>query len=114
MGTQARLRQWRQPSVAVRKSQLRNEHYRAISPVRERIAEIEQELAAKRGRIGEIEAMIADPSHYRDSGNVLAVSRECVTPKERIVKLTAEWEGLLGGAERIDADHRKRPEELTG
>ena len=54
--------------------QLRNEHHRAISPVRERIKEIEQEIAANTGRIEEIESIMADPSHYEDSQNVVAVN----------------------------------------
>ena len=71
---QHRIGQSRQPSEAVRKrrrkaleGQLRNELYRAISPVRAHIAEIEQEMAAGTERIKEIEAMMADPSYYRDS-----------------------------------------------
>jgi ATP-binding cassette subfamily F protein 3 len=119
--TQPRLAQLRQPSAAVKKrqrkaleGQLRNEHYRAISPVRARIAEIEREMAANTGRIAEIEAMMADPSHYRDSRNVVAVNREYAELKEHVAKLTAEWEGLVGEAERIDADYRRRREELAG
>jgi ATP-binding cassette subfamily F protein 3 len=121
METQPRIEQSRQPSTAARKrqrkileGQLRNEHYRAISPVRERIAEIEQETAASTGRIAEIEAMMADPSHYQDSGNVVAVNREYVALKEQVARLTAEWESLMGEAERIDADYHKRREELAG
>jgi ATP-binding cassette subfamily F protein 3 len=111
----------RQPSTAAKKrqrkaleGQLRNEHYRAISPVRERIAEIEQEMAASTGRIAEIEAIMADPSHYNDSRNVVAVNREYATLKQNVARLTAEWEGLVGEAERIDADYRERREELAG
>jgi len=119
--TQPRIGQSRQPLTAVRKrqrkaleGQLRNEHYRAVSPVRRRIAEIEQEMAANTTRIEEIEAMMADPSHYKDSRNVVAVNREYATLKEEVAGLTAEREGLMGEAERIDADYRKRREELGG
>jgi ATP-binding cassette subfamily F protein 3 len=94
--------------------QLRNEHYRAISPVRARIAEIEQEMTASTGRIQEIEAIMADPSHYKDSQNVVAVNREYITLREKVAGLTAEWEGLMGEAERIEADYRQRQEELAG
>jgi hypothetical protein len=31
-----------------------------------------------------------------------------------VARLTAEWEGLVGEAERTDADYRKRREELAG
>jgi ATP-binding cassette subfamily F protein 3 len=96
----------------VLEAQLRNEHYRAITPVRTRIAEIEQEMAANTARIEEIEALIADPSHYEDSRNVVAVNREYATLKENVARLTTEWEGLVSEAERIEADYRKRGEEL--
>ncbi len=119
--TQPRIGQSRQPSMSVRKrqrkaleGQLRNEHYRAISPVRARIAEIEQEMAANTGRIEEIEALMADPSHYKDSRNVVAVNREYARLKEQVARFTAEWEGLVSEAERIDADYRRRREELAG
>jgi ATP-binding cassette subfamily F protein 3 len=121
METQPRIGQSRQPLTAVRKRQrkalegeLRNEHYRAISPVRERITEIEQETAANTARIAEIEAIMADPSHYSDSRNVVAVNREYATLKQNVARLTAEWEGLVSEAERIDADYRERREELAG
>jgi ATP-binding cassette subfamily F protein 3 len=119
--TQPRMGRLGQPSAAARKrqrkaleGQLRNEHYRAISPVRQRIAEMEQEMAANTERIEEIEAMMADPSHYQDSRNVVAVNREYATLKEKVTKLTAERERLVREAERIDADYRRRREELAG
>jgi hypothetical protein len=58
--------------------------------------------------------MMAAPSYYKDSGNVVAVNREYVALKEQVARLTAEWESLMGEAERIDADYRKRREELAG
>jgi ATP-binding cassette subfamily F protein 3 len=118
--TQPRIGQLHQPSMSVKKrqrkaleGQLRNEHYRAIAPVRQRIAEIEQEMTADTGRIAEIETIMADPSHYKDSGNVIAVNREYATLKEQVARLTAEWEGLVAEAERIDVDYRRRQEELA-
>jgi ATP-binding cassette subfamily F protein 3 len=116
-----RIAESRQPSTAVRRrqrkaleGQLRNEHYRAISPVRQRIAGVQQEMAANRGRIAEIEALMADPSHYKDSQNVIAVNREYATLQENAAGLTAEWKSLTAEAERIEADYRKRREELAG
>jgi ATP-binding cassette subfamily F protein 3 len=118
---ESRMGQSRQPSTAVRKRQrkglearLRNEHYRAISPVRTRIAEIEQEMAASTARIEEIEAIMSAPSHYEDSRNVVAVNREYATLKEDVARLTIEWDSLVSEAERIDADYRRRRDELTG
>ncbi len=119
--TQPGIGQLRQPPTAVRKrrrkaleGRLRNEYYRAISPVRERITEIEQEVAASSKRIEEIEAMMADPAHYKDSRNVVAVNREYLTLREKVARLTTEWEGLTGEAERIDLEYRRTREELAG
>jgi len=57
---------------------------------------------------------MCDPSHYKDSQNVVAVNREYKTLKEEVARLTAEWEGLMGDVERIDLDYRRRREELAG
>jgi len=121
MKTQPGIGQLRQPPTAVRKrrrkaleGRLRNEYYRAISPVRERITEIEQEVAASSKRIEEIEAMMADLAHYKDSRNVVAVNREYMMLREKVARLTTEWEGLTGEAERIDLEYRRRREELAG
>ena len=121
METQPGIGQLHQPPTAVRKrrrkaleGRLRNEYYRAISPVRERITEIEQEVAANRKRIEEIEATMADPAHYEDSRNVVAVNREYMTLREKVARLTTEWEGLMGEAERMDLDYRRTREELAG
>jgi hypothetical protein len=94
--------------------QLRNEYYRAISPARERIKEIEQEIAANTGRIYEIESIIADPAHYQDTRKVVAVNHEYATLREKAARLTAEWESLITEAERIDQDYYRKREELAG
>ena len=91
---------------------LRNEHYRAMAPVTKRIEEIEQESASAAERIKEIEAMIADPSHYKDSKNVVAVNREYLALRERVVDLTAKWDGLTAEAERLKLDFLRAKEAL--
>jgi len=113
------LRRSDSPSVAAKnrqrkalKGHLRNEHYRAISPVNKHIAEIEREVASAAGRIKEIEAMIADPAHYKDSKNVVAVNREYLVLRERVVDLTAEWDCLTAEAERIKREYRRAQEDL--
>jgi ATP-binding cassette subfamily F protein 3 len=117
--TQPHIGQLRQPSTAAKnrhrkalEAQVRNEYFRAISPVKVRMTEIEQETAAGTTRIQEIEALMADPAHYKDSANVIAVNREYMALKEKMAQLTAEWEGLVAEAERIDADYRRTREEL--
>jgi len=80
--------------------------------VNKRIAEIEREVASAAGRIKEIEAMIADPAHYKDSKNVVAVNREYLVLRERVVDLTAEWDSLTAEAERIKRDFLRTKEDL--
>ena len=80
---------------------LRNEHHRALSPVKERIAEIEQEVAVTTERINQLEAIMAAPAHYENSQNVVAVNREYSSLREKVADLTAEWEGLTAEAERL-------------
>jgi len=64
-------------------------------------------------RIEETEAIMAGPSHYKDFRNVVAVNREYTTFREKVAKLTAEWEGLVGETKQINLDYRRRPEELA-
>ena len=93
---------------------LRNEHYRAITPVNQRIAEIEQEVAAAAARIGEIEALMTDPAHYEDSQNVIAVNCEYANLGERVARLTAEWDGLTAEVEGLKLEYRRARKDLAG
>jgi len=117
--TRRDLRQSDRPPSAVKnrqrkalKGHLRNERYRAMSPVNKRIAEIEQEVTSATERIKEIEAMIADPSHYKDSQNVVAVNREYLVLRERVAELTVEWDDLTAEAERIKLEYQRAQEDL--
>jgi len=107
------------PSIAVKnrqrkalKGHLRNEHYRAMSPVNRRITEIEQAVESAAERITEIETMIADPAHYKDPQKVVAVNREYLAMKERVARLTAEWDDLTAEAERMKREYRRTHENL--
>ena len=113
--------QLHRPATAMEKRQrkalegrLRNEYHRAISPVKERIARIEQELAATRERIQEIEGMMADPTHYENPQNVVTVNREYMALRGKVARLTTEWEGLTAEADRIDLEHRRAQGDLPG
>jgi len=93
---------------------LRNEHYRAITPVNRRIEELEHEVASTTERINEIEAMMTDPSHYDDSEKVVAFNREHTALKEKLAQLTAEWDELTAEAERLNLEYRRAQEALAG
>ncbi|MFH1844432.1 MAG: ABC-F family ATP-binding cassette domain-containing protein [bacterium] len=92
--------------------QLRNEHYRAMLPINERITEIEQAVASATERIKETEAMIADPGHYKDSQKVVAVNLEYLALRKRMKELTAEWDHLIAEAERLKQEYRRAQEDL--
>ena len=109
------------PATAAEKRQrkalegrLRNEHYRAITPVNRRIQELEHEVASITERINEIEAMMTDPSHYDDSEKVVAFNREHTTLKEWLARLTAEWDELTAEAERLNMEYRGAQETPPG
>jgi len=113
------LRQSDRPPSAVKnrqrkalEGQLRNAHYRAMSPVNQRIGEIEQEVASATARLQEIEAMLADPRHYEDSQNVIVVNHEYTELKEMVAALTAEWDDFTAEAERIKLEYRRAQEDL--
>ena len=119
--TRPGTRQLHRPPTAVEKRQrkalegrLRNEYHRGISPVKERMTRIEQELAATRERIQEIEGMMADPTHYENPQNIVAVNREYMALREKVARLTTEWENLAAEADRIDLEYRRAQEELPG
>jgi ATP-binding cassette subfamily F protein 3 len=86
---------------------LRNEHFRAINPVKKRIMEIEEKVAELTARIDDIEGLFANPDHYRDGFKVAETNREYVTAKEQIRKLTAEWDKLIAEAERLAEEYEE-------
>ncbi|MFC1931443.1 ABC-F family ATP-binding cassette domain-containing protein [Chloroflexota bacterium] len=80
---------------------LRNKHYREIAPVKKRIAEIELELSKSTKRLAEIEALFAEPEHYKDSQKVVEIQQEYRKLKEFTKVLTGEWDRLTAEAERM-------------
>jgi ATP-binding cassette, subfamily F, member 3 len=102
--------QQRQRKIA--EGNLRNEHFRAISPVKKRIAEIEERVAELTARIDEIEGLFANPDHYRDGFKVAETNREYINSKEQVRKLTAEWDKLILEAERLEQEYSEAREAL--
>jgi len=113
-------RQPERPATSLEKRQrktlegeLRNEHYRTISPVNQRIGDIEREVEVTTTRVRELEALIADPNHYDAPQNVVAVNREYAALRARVAELTAEWDSLTAEAERLKLDYRRALEGLA-
>ena len=95
-------------------ARLRNEYYRVISPINQRIAAIEQEVTVITERIKEIEPIMADPAHYEDPQNIVAVNREYAVLKKKVARLTNEWDGLTVVAERLQLEYHRAQEDLAG
>jgi ATP-binding cassette subfamily F protein 3 len=93
-------------------AELRNELYRKSAPVKKRIAEIELKVAELTIRLDEIEALFADPEHYKDGYKVAEVNREYIKAKEDIRALTAEWEKLTSEAEKLAQEHEEKKGEI--
>ncbi len=102
--------QQRQRKIA--EGNLRNEHFRAMSPVKKRITETEQSVDILTTRIAEIEGLFADPNHYKDGFKVAETNREYVTSKEQIRKLTTEWDKLIAEAEKLTSEYEEAKENL--
>jgi ATP-binding cassette subfamily F protein 3 len=88
----------------VAEGNLRNEHNRRITPVKKRIAEIEKEVARQSARLKEVEALLADPEHYKEGPKVAGTSREYRTLQDSIKSLTGEWDRLTAEAERLTGE----------
>ena len=108
-GSPARNRQRERRSI---EGDLRNRHYREISPVKKRISEIETRVAGLTGRLAEIEALMADPEHYKDSGRVVETNMEYKGLKETVASLTGEWDKLTAEAERLTQEFRKALDDI--
>ena len=80
---------------------LRNKHSREVTPVKKRIAAVEADVAKHTARLQEIEALIADPEHYKDSRNVVETNMEYHALKKSVESLTGEWDELTAEAERM-------------
>jgi ATP-binding cassette subfamily F protein 3 len=96
---------YKQRQKKVIEGELRNQHYQKITPVKKRIGEIEKEVARLTARQAEIEALFADPDHYKNGDKVADTNREYVVTKEKIRSLTTEWDRLTAEAEKIEADY---------
>jgi ATP-binding cassette subfamily F protein 3 len=108
-GTSARTRRQQQKVI---EGNLRNDFYRKMAPVKKRIVEIENKVAGLNARIAEIEALFADPEHYKDGYKVAQTNQEYVNAKESIRSLTAEWDALNGEVERMTQEYEQARDNL--
>jgi len=92
---------------------LRNKHYREISPIKKRIAAIENEVLKSTKRLTEIEVLFADPEHYKDKRKVIKIQQEYQTLKKSVEVLNGDWEELTVEAERITQEFREAVDNIS-
>jgi ATP-binding cassette subfamily F protein 3 len=97
----------RQHQRKIAEGNLRNKHYREITPVRKRIAEIENEVSKITARLTEVEALLADPNHYKEGRKVVDTNREYRTLKDSLKSLTGEWDRLTADVEKMEREFRE-------
>jgi ATP-binding cassette, subfamily F, member 3 len=91
---------------------LRNEYNKQISPLRDRISALEEEISICGRRLDEIEAEIADPETYKNGMKAVEITREHDKVKNRIEALTSEWETLSIESERLTGEFRRQSSSL--
>ncbi|MFC1926696.1 ABC-F family ATP-binding cassette domain-containing protein [Chloroflexota bacterium] len=80
---------------------LRNQHYKGIKPIIERISEIERGISKLTKRLAEIEALFTNPEQYKDSLRIIEINQEYQILKNNIETITAEWDNLTSKAEKM-------------
>jgi ATP-binding cassette subfamily F protein 3 len=98
--------------LKAKEGELRNQLHREITPVNEQIGEAETEVESVTNRLREIELIMADPSHYENSRNVVDINIEYQELKSRLTRLTDSWSVLIEKAEEIKERYRLAREEL--
>ncbi|MFC1942918.1 ABC-F family ATP-binding cassette domain-containing protein, partial [Chloroflexota bacterium] len=97
----------RQRQRKIAEGNLRNKHYREITPIKKRIAAIENEVSKSTRRLAEIEALFADPEYYEAKRDVVKTQQEYQKLKESVKALTGDWEELTSEAERLAQEFRE-------
>ncbi len=94
-------------------AELRNKYYRESTPAKQRIAEIEAELAELETQFREVEGLFADEEHYEHGERVVATIEEHRRLKESINSLIAEWERLSIELESMSKEFEEAKSAIT-
>lgn len=95
-----------------REGELRNEHYRLITPLNKRIAEIEAEVITVTQKINHIEQLMGNPAHYENPENIISTNHQYQECKTRLTSLTEEWDKLTDRAEKLSQELQQALQEL--
>ena len=102
----------RQRQRKILEGNLRNQYYRKISPVKNRLAAIEGEISYLNRRLREIETLMADPDHYESSQKIVETNQEYRALKDNVETLTTEWDSLATEAEKLTQEFKRQMENL--
>ena len=75
-------------------AEARQRKSRAIAPLRERLKELESEIATIEARVRDLDDQMANPDLYRDSDRAREVARERKALEEQAASLYSKWEEL--------------------
>lgn len=103
----------RQRQRKIAEGNLRNKYYREISPLKKQIVAMENEVLKSTERLAEIEAIFADPEHYKDKRKVIEIQQEYQALKESAKVLTGEWEKLTTEAENMTQGFREAVKNIS-
>lgn len=95
-----------------REGELRNRFYRRRAPLERRIEETEAKVERLERRLGEVEALLADPGQYEDNARVVELVEEHRRLKEDLSASTSEWETLSLEVERLRQEFERELEGL--
>ena len=86
---------------------LRNEYYQKITPLRKRIAAVEDRVSRLTEQLTKVEELLSNPDHYKDSSRVVETNSEYRTLKKDIASLTGEWDRLTAEAEKFNQEFQE-------
>jgi ATP-binding cassette subfamily F protein 3 len=92
--------------------ELRNRYFKQSSPVKQRIIEIEKEVAQLEAEIKTLEQYFSGEEHYNDSAHMVeSIGRHGII-KERVAVLMGEWEQLSIKAEQLKNEFEEAKQHL--
>ena len=93
--------------------ELRNNYFKASSPVKKRLSEVEAGLEKSEREFRELEAYFANPDNYGDNAKITGATRRHGELKTLINLLTQEWENLSYQAERLQVEFENAKNNLS-
>jgi ATP-binding cassette subfamily F protein 3 len=79
---------------------------RETGPLRAAVARLEEEIAAVEGRLGAVEACLAEPATYADPERAAALARERSDLIRKVAELTPRWEAAATELEERERELR--------